>query len=164
MEIFPKYGLGKFVDVEPGSVCATFRSGKLVMGLVVSDWQGSSGKCWIRFSEGVQDERWTVSYLDDATPEQVLVFEGARLVVSFESSTMGSGRCTEPKSAGCAFLMEGKIAISGLVRPQQARAFYVENGSYVQSHHPSLPYFTSWSIEIPDGAMWRNIFSRSREA
>jgi hypothetical protein len=89
MEIFPKYGLGKFVDAEPGSVCATFRSGKLVMGLVASDWQGSSGKCWIRFSEGAQDERWTVSYLDHATPEQVLVFEGARLVVSFESSTMG---------------------------------------------------------------------------
>jgi hypothetical protein len=158
MDVFPKYELRNLSEVNPGTVCARFRSGGLAIGLVVND-----GRSWIRFSKGEQDEAWTVLTLDHATREPVLVFERARLVVSFEPNTLDAGGCTDAKLAGSAFLMEGKIAISGLVRAE-AMAFYVEDGSLARSNHPSLPYFTSWSIEIPDGAMWRNIFSRSREA
>ena len=165
MKIFPKYEIRKFADVERGSVCATFRSGELAMGLVVSDWQVPSAKCWIRFMEGKQDKRWTVSpQIDPATAEPVLVFEDARFVVSFEPGTIGAGPCADFNLAGSAFLMEGKIAISGLVHPKQAVAFYVENGSPERSTNPSLPYFSSWSIQVPDdGAMWRTIFARSVE-
>ena len=130
MEVFPKLSVRKLVEVKPGSVCAAVRSGELIFGLVVSDWNASALNCWIRFSKGA-DEISTVSYIHDIPEfEQALVFDGARLVVSFEAGTMGSGSYTDRKSAGYAFLKNGKIAISGLVNSEQAKAFYIKDGSH----------------------------------
>ena len=157
MKIFPKYELGKLADVERGSVFAIFRS-EFAMGLVVSDWQVPSAKCWITFSEGVHDKKWTVLQIDPATEAPVLVFDRARIAVSFEP--MGAGSCNDAKLAGSVFMMEGKIALSGLLHQQRAAAFNVEDGSHIRAHHPALPYFSSWAIEVPDGVNWRTIFSR----
>lgn len=162
MEVFPRYGVRQLSDVEPGTVCATFRSGDPAIGLAVDHIQG--GKGWIRFSKGRQDEAWTTLQIDPESHESVLIFEGARLVVSFEPSTLGAGPCTDIKLVGSAFLIEGKIAISALINEQYSTVFDVSGGSRVISADPSLPYFKSWTIEVPDGAMWRTVFSRSSEA
>jgi len=159
METFPRYGLRRFIDVDRGSVCAAVRSGHLVIGLVVSDWQGTGAKCWILFSEGAGDGRWTVQLIDFESTESVYVLEGARLVV--DGKTTGTGQSSDPKLAGSAFLIGGKIAISGLVDGGYGRVFNAEDGSYVRPTTDALPYFLSWKIQVPDGvAIWMDIFSR----
>jgi len=134
------------------------------MGLVVTDRLTGVALSWIRFSGDVPGAKWGVSQIDPEAKRSVLIFKGARVAASFEPVTMGAGRCGDAKLAGSAFLFEGKIAISGLVHPEEAALFNAEDGSSVRHHSALTTYFSSWSIEVPDGAMWRTIFSRSREA
>jgi hypothetical protein len=162
MDVFPNYRLREFADVKPGTVCVIFRSGEPSIGLAVSHIHGGHG--WIRFSKGLQGEAWTTLQIDPGSHESVLVFDDARLVVSFEPSALGTGACADAKLAGSAFLMEGKIAISGLINEQYATVFDVGDGTRVVSHHTSLPYFKSWTIEVRDGAVWRTVFSKSWNA
>jgi hypothetical protein len=161
METFPKCELRPFIDVAPGSVFAAFGADGQAIGLVVIK---DHARSWIRFSDGVPEKsKWMVSPIDPKGNLSVLVFEGARIALSIEPNTMGAGKCTDAKLSGLAFLIDGKIAISGLIGQEQAGAFDVKDGSRALSFD-SAPYFSSWSIQVPDGAMWRNIFSRSREA
>jgi hypothetical protein len=109
----------------------------------------------MRFS-GAQEEKWSVEQIDFASTESVLVFDRARLVVSFDA--MRTGRRSDAKLAGAAFLIDDKIAISGLIHPKEAMVFHAEDGSCVKQDHKDQPYFSSWDIEVPDGdTMWRKI-------
>jgi hypothetical protein len=162
MEIFPRYGVRKFVDTEPGSVCATFRSGRLAMGLVVCEPQNF--KCLMRLWDDAQNKKWTIQEIDHELDESILVFDEARVAVSLDPDTTGSGRSGEAKLAGSAFLIDGEIAISGLSNSGGARAYRAKDGSPLRLTNVIWPYFSSWTIEVPDGdAMWKSIFSTSRE-
>ena len=119
MEIFPRYRVRKFVDADPGSVCATFRSGRLAMGLVVCDPQNF--KCLMRLWDDAQNKKWTIQQIDHELDESILVFDEARIAVSLDPNTMGSGPSGEAKLAGSAFLIDGEIAISGLSNSGGAR-------------------------------------------
>jgi hypothetical protein len=163
MEIFPRYEVRKFVDADPGSVCATYRSGRLAMGLVVCDPQNF--KCLMRLWDDAQNKKWTIQQIDPGLGESILVFEGARIAVSLDPNTTGSARSDEAKQAGSAFMIDGEIAISGLSDSGGARAYRAKDGSPLRLTNVIWPYFSSWMIEVPDGdAMWKSIFSTSSEA
>jgi hypothetical protein len=164
VETFPKWVIRKFVDTDPGSVCATFRPGRLAMGLVVCD-PPQNFKCLIRLCDDAQNKKWTIQEIDPELGESLLVFEGARIAVSLDPNTMGSGQSGEAKLAGSAFLIDGEIAVSGLSNSGGARAYRAKDGAPMRLSSAMLPYFSSWTIEVPDGgAMWKSIFSTSRKA
>jgi hypothetical protein len=160
METFPKLELRPFVGVLSGSVFAAFEPTGLTFGLLVKGYPDENALSWIRFSDGESGAKWAVLRIDPEVKRSALMFEGARIALSFKRDTLGAGRCGDPQFAGSAFLANGEIAISGTIDPRDALLFRALDGSCVRIHDQILPYFSSWSIEVPDGPLhWRTLFS-----